>query len=69
MNQNQTTIGRFCPPRCYVFDASDDILAVEDIECVSDDDAVDKTRRRQTQSSAFELWKRNLLIHRQESPA
>ena len=54
--------------RCYVFDTSDDIVAVENIECDSDDAAIDKTRRLQTHSSAFELWKRNLLIHRQESP-
>ena len=43
--------------RCYVFDASDDILAVEDIECDSAHDAIDQTRRLQTHSSAFELWK------------
>jgi uncharacterized CHY-type Zn-finger protein len=53
--------------RCYVFDADDDILAVKDIECDSDHDAIDATQRLQTHSSAFELWKRNLLIHRQES--
>jgi len=55
--------------RCYVFDASDDILAVEDIECESDDAAIDKTRRLQTHSNAFELWKRNRLIHRHDVPA
>ncbi len=55
--------------RCYVFDPADDILAVEDIEGDSDADAIEKTRRRQSQRSAFELWKRNRLIHRQEVPA
>jgi hypothetical protein len=55
--------------RCYVFDTADDILAVEDIEGDNDDDAIEKTRRLQSQRSAFELWKRNRLIHRQETPA
>ena len=53
--------------RCYVFDSADDILAVEDIEGDSDEDAIEKSRRRQTRRSAFELWKRNRLIHRQET--
>jgi hypothetical protein len=55
--------------RCYVFDTTDDILAVEDIEGKSDADAIAKTRQRQSRRSAFELWERNRLIHRQDSPA
>jgi hypothetical protein len=55
--------------RCYVFDPADEILAVEDIDGDSDADAIEETRRRQSRRSAFELWKRNRLIHRQESPS
>jgi hypothetical protein len=55
--------------RCYVFDAADDILAVEDIEGANDDEAIERSRRRLSQRSAFELWKRNRLIHRQDIPA
>jgi hypothetical protein len=55
--------------RCYVFDPADDILTVEDIEGDSDAEAIEKTRRQQSRRSAFELWKRNRLIHRQEIPA
>jgi hypothetical protein len=54
--------------RCYVFDSADDILAVEDIEGDTDAEAIEKTRRVRSQRSAFELWKRNRLIHRQDIP-
>jgi hypothetical protein len=55
--------------RCYVFDVADEILTVEDIEGDSDDDAIEKSRRRQSRRSTFELWKRNRLIHSEEIPA
>jgi len=37
----------------------------KDIEGDTDEAAIEKSRRLQSHHSAFELWKRNRLIHRQ----
>ncbi len=49
------------------FNSADDILEVEDIEGDTDEAAIEKSRRLQSHHSAFELWKRNRLIHRQDN--
>ena len=46
---------------------ADDMLEVEDIEGDTDEAAIEKSRRLQSHHSAFELWKRNRLIHRQDN--
>ena len=55
--------------RCYVFDSADEILEIEDIEGNSDEDAIEKSQERRSQRSAFELWKRDRLIHRHDLSA